>query len=88
MGQAGTKARWDSGTAAMSFPTNGGHAAVAAYLVRLGRYDDAERVMAEHPGDLMEVLPSDHHERQLYLRTLAEIDECLGRPVKAVGRPN
>jgi hypothetical protein len=52
-------------------------------LVRLGRYDEAERVMQQLPGKLMKALPEDHYERRLYNQALAEMYEGLGQPEKA-----
>jgi hypothetical protein len=54
-----------------------GLTALAQCFVRLGRFEDARQVMDRHPARLMDAVPIDHYERQLYDRTLVEIDEGL-----------
>jgi tetratricopeptide (TPR) repeat protein len=57
--------------------------AQALCLARLGRYEEAERVMRRHPGELMDAIAPDHYERRLYLNTWVEIYEGLGDAEKA-----
>ncbi|MHC4970695.1 MAG: hypothetical protein ACYTF4_19055, partial [Planctomycetota bacterium] len=60
-----------------------GLTALARCLVDLGEYEKADALMQQNPGRLTDAVSKDHFERRLYLNTLVDMYEGLGRPERA-----